>query len=493
MKKKSFEKKIESKAFPIVGVGASAGGLEAFEQFFRKMPPDSGMAFLLVPHLDPGHASMLTEILQRTTGMPVVEAQDQMAVAPNQVYVIPPNRNMAIFHGTIQLSVPEVSHGHRMPIDSFLRSLAEEQGEKAIGVILSGTGTDGTLGLRAIHGAGGVSFVQDPSTAKYDGMPTSAVRSGLAAYVLPVEKMPEQLMTYVKTFFEKRVKPAAPVAAARSALNKVMLLLRSRTGHDFSLYKQSTISRRIERRMTIHSREDTNTYAHYLQEHPEEVKRLFKGLLITVTSFFRDPEAFAVLKKDILPQLFEHKPEHYIFRIWVPGCATGEEAYSIAILFREYMDDSKQEFKVQIYSTDIDEDSIAQARSGVYPTPITTDVSPERLRRFFVKEETGYRVKKEIREMIIFATQNVIKDPPFTQLDLVGCRNLLIYLEPELQNRLISAFHYALKPGGILFLSPSESIGSHLDLFKPINKKWKFFQAKASIFSDRAGVTAVSP
>jgi two-component system CheB/CheR fusion protein len=375
-----------------------------------------------------------------------------------------------------------------MPINSFLRSLADEQGEKAIGVILSGTGTDGTLGLRAIHGAGGVCFVQDPSTAKYDGMPTSAIKSGLAAYVLPVEKMPEQLMTYVKTFFEKRVKPAAPVAAARSDLNKVMLLLRSRTGHDFSLYKQSTIYRRVERRMTVHSIADTNTYARYLQEHPEEVKLLFKDLLITVTSFFRDPEAFAVLKKDILPQLFEHKPEHYIFRIWVPGCATGEEAYSIAILFREGMDDSKQEFKVQIYSTDIDEDSIAQARSGVYPTPITTNVSPERLRRFFVKEETGYRVKKEIREMVVFATQNVIKDPPFTKLDLVVCRNLLIYLEPELQNRLISAFHYALKPGGILFLSPSESIGSSLDLFKPINKKWKFFQAKASIFSDRAVV-----
>jgi two-component system CheB/CheR fusion protein len=488
MKKKSFEKKIENKAFPIVGMGASAGGLEAFEQFFRKMPADSGMAFVLVPHLDPGHASMLTEILQRTTVMPVLEAKNQMAVAPNQVYVIPPNRDMAIFHGTLQLSVPEVSHGKRMLIDSFLRSLAEEQGEKAIGVILSGTGTDGTLGLRAIHGAGGASFVQDPATAKYDGMPTSAVQSGLAAYVLPVEKMPEQLMTYVKTFFEKRIKPAPPVSVARSALNKVMLLLRSRTGHDFSLYKQTTISRRIERRMTVHCIEDTNTYARYLQEHPGEVKLLLKELLITVTSFFRDPEAFAVLKKEILPQLFEHKPENYIFRIWVPGCATGEEAYSIAILFREYMDDSKQEFKVQIYSTDIDEDSIAQARSGVYPTHITTDVSPERLRRFFVKEESGYRVKKEIREMIIFATQNVIKDPPFTKLDLVGCRNLLIYLEPELQNRLISAFHYALKPGGILFLSPSESIGSTLDLFKPINRKWKFFQAKASIFSDRAVV-----
>jgi two-component system CheB/CheR fusion protein len=475
-------------SFPIIGLGASAGGLEAFEQFFRHVAPNCGMAFVLVSHLDPGHASMLTEILQRITTMPVVEVQDQMAVAPNQVYVIPPNRDMAIFHGALQLSVPAGPRGQRMPIDSFLRSLAEEQGEKAICVILSGTGTDGTLGLRAIHGTGGVSFVQDPSTAKYDGMPTSAVWSGLATYVLPVEKMPEQLMTYAKTLFEKKIKPAPLVSAATSALNKIMLLLRSRTGHDFSLYKQSTIHRRIERRMTVHSIENTDTYARYLQEHPQEVQLLFKELLINVTNFFRDPEPFAVLKTDILPQLFEHKPENYTFRIWVPGCATGEEAYSIAILFSEYMDDSKQEFKVQIYSTDIDKDSIAQARSGVYPTNIVIDVSPERLRRFFVKEETGYRVKKEIREMVIFATQNVIKDPPFTKLDLVSCRNLLIYLEPELQNRLITVFHYALKPDGILFLSPSESIGSHLDLFKPINKKWKFFQAKASISSTRAVV-----
>jgi two-component system CheB/CheR fusion protein len=471
--------------FPIIGVGASAGGLEAFEQFFRYMPSDSGMAFVLVPHLDPGHASMLTEILQRITTMPVVEAQDQMAVAPNRVYVIPPNRDMTIFHGALQLSAPAVPRGQRMPIDFFLRSLAEEQGEKAIGVILSGTGTDGTLGLRAIHGAGGVSFVQDPSTAKYDGMPTSVVQSGLATYVLPVEKMPEQLLTYVKTLFEHKVGPLPPAPAATSALNKIMLLLRSKTGHDFSLYKQSTIYRRIERRMTVHSIEETDSYARYLQEHPEEVQLLFKELLINVTSFFRDPEAFAVLKTDILPRLFAHKPENYVFRVWAPGCATGEETYSIAILFREHMDEARQEFKVQIYSTDIDEDAIAAARSGVYPPNIAIDVSPERLRRFFVKEETGYRVKKEIREMIIFATQNVIKDPPFTRLDLVSCRNLLIYLEADLQSRLISAFHYVLKPDGILFLGPAESVGSFTDLFKPISKKWKLYQSKPSLASTR--------
>ncbi len=476
--------------FPIIGLGASAGGLEAFEQFFRHLSPESGMAFILVPHLDPGHASLLTEILQRTTSMPVVEAQDEMKVMRNHVYVIPPNRDMGIFNGALQLSVPGMPRGQRMPIDSFFRSLAEDQGEKAIGGILSGTGTDGTLGLRAIHGAGGVSFVQDPATAKYDGMPLSAVRSGLATYVLPVEKIPAQLMTYVKTLFGRKVKPEPQVVpAAAGALNKILMLLRSRTGHDFSLYKQSTIHRRIERRMTVHGLEDTGTYARYLQEHPEEVHALFKELLINVTSFFRDPEAFEALKKDILPKLFENKPENYVFRIWVPGCSTGEETYSIAIIFREHMDETRQEFKVQIYATDIDEDAITQARSGIYPPNITMDISPERVRRFFIKEESGYRVKKEIREMIVFAAQNAIKDPPFTRLDLVSCRNLLIYLEPVLQNRLIPTFHYALKPDGVLFLSPSEGIGSYTDLFKPISKKWRFYQARVSIGAARPVMT----
>ena len=479
----------QDNSFPIIGIGASAGGLEAFEEFFRFMPPESGMAFVLIPHLDPDHASMLTDILQRITAMPVMEAKDQMPVAPNHVYVIPPNRDMTIFHGKLQLIVPEGPRGHRMLIDSFFRSLAEDQGEKAICVILSGSGTDGTLGLRAIHGAGGVSFVQDPTTAKYDGMPGSAVHSGLATYVFPVEKIPDQLTTYVKTFFKKGIKPETILPQAPKSLNKILAVLRTKTGHDFSLYKQNTISRRIDRRMINHGISDTAVYTRYLQEHQEEVSLLFQELLINVTSFFRDPGAFATLKTDILPKLFDQKPENHVFRVWVAGCATGEEAYSIAMTFREYMDERKQEFKVQIYSTDIDDDAIAVARSGSYLFNISIDVSPERLRRFFVKEEKGFRVKKEIREMIVFAIQNVIKDPPFTKLDLVSCRNLLIYLEPELQNRLIPTFHYALNPGGFLFLSPSESIGNQPDLFAPVSRKWKFYMAKQSMDSTRGVMT----
>jgi len=465
-------------------MGASAGGLEAFEQFFRSVPPDSGMAFVLVSHLDPSHASILTEILQRTTAMPVVEAQDQMAVAPNGVYVIPPNRDMAIFHGVLQLSVPEQPRGQRMPIDAFLRSLADDQGENAIGIILSGTGTDGTLGLRAILGAGGVSLVQEPATAKYDGMPASAIQAGYATHVLPVEKMPEVLLAGIHTLAVRQEEPPAP--AAVSGMNRILMLLRSGTGHDFSLYKKSTIGRRIERRMSQHNIENTEIYARYLKEHPAEVHTLFKELLINVTSFFRDAEAFAALKQDILPLLFEGKPEGYVFRLWVAGCASGEEAYSIAMLLREFMDEKRQEFKIQIYATDLDEDAITVARAGIYPPNIAQDVHPERLRRFFVKDEAGYRVKKDIREMVVFATQNIIKDPPFTRLDLLSCRNLMIYLEPELQKRLIPAFHYALKPGGVLFLSPSESIGNHLELFTAINRKWKFYRATGTIASTRA-------
>ena len=470
--------------FPIVGIGASAGGLDAFEQFFRHVPPDCGMAFVLVPHLDPGHASILSEILQRSTSMSVHEAQDQITVAPNCVYVIPPNRDMAIFHGALQLSVPERPRGLRMPIDTFLRSLAEDKGERSVGIILSGTGTDGTLGLRAITGAGGVSLVQDPATAKYDGMPNSAIQAGYATHVLPADKMPEVLLGSVRALTVPREAPAA-----MSGMSRILMLLRSATGHDFSLYKKSTINRRIERRMSQHDIKDIESYARYLKEHPTEAQALFKELLINVTSFFRDPEGFAVLKKDILPQLFAGKSEGHVFRCWVVGCATGEEAYSIAILLREYMDEAHQEFKIQIYATDLDEDAITLARAGVYPPNIGQDVSPERLRRFFIKEEAGFRVKKDIREMVVFAIQNAIKDPPFTRLDLLSCRNLMIYLEPEIQNRLIPVFHYALNPGGALFLSPSESVGKHHDLFTPLSRKWKLYRVIPSVTSTRAIMT----
>jgi len=463
---KSTLPKIKDNRFLIVGLGASAGGLEAFEQFFRHVPSDSGLAFVLVSHLDPSHASILTEILQRSTVIPVIEAQDQMKVAPNCVYVIPPNCEMTIFHGALQLNLPKQPHSGRMPIDIFLYALAEDQGEQAVGIILSGTGTDGTLSLHAILDAGGVSLVQEPTTAKFDGMPRSAIQAGYASWVLPVEKMPEALLSGEHV----------PILIPKSALNQIMILLRSATGHDFSCYKKSTIGRRLERRMNQHDINNADLYVHYLKDNPAEVALLFKELLINVTSFFRDPEVFITLKQEIFPQLREGKTENDVFRIWVAGCATGEEAYSIAILLREFMIETRQMFTVQIYATDIADDPIAIARTGLYPLSIVQDVTPERLSRFFSKEENGYRIKKEIRDMVVFAIQNVIKDPPFTRLDLLSCRNLMIYLEAELQNRLIPAFHYALKPGGILLLSPSEGIGNHTDLFAPLSRKWKIYR-----------------
>jgi len=473
----------------IVGIGASAGGLEAYDEFFRSMPADSGVAFVLIQHLDPDHPSRLAEIIQRSTDMLVVEATDEMPVLPNRVHIIPPNRDMAIFHGVLQLSFPDQPRGQRMPIDAFFRSLADDQGEQAVGIILSGTGTDGTLGLRAIVGAGGLSLVQSPPSAKYDGMPSSAIKAGYAARVLAAEDMPEALLSDIRHISRhkqtRQPVTATTTATATSGLNRILMLLRALTGHDFSQYKKSTIGRRIERRMSQHDLADMDIYARYLKENPAEIQALFKELLINVTSFFRDPEAFAILKQEILPLLANNKPEGYVFRIWVAGCASGEEAYSLAIVLREFMEENHCEFKVQLYATDLDDDAIIFARTGVYPPNIAQDVQPDRLLRFFVKEDTGYRVKKDIREMVVFAVQSVIKDPPFTKLDLLCCRNLMIYLEPDLQNRLIPAFHYALKPGGVLFLSPSESTGNHPELFTAQNRKWKFYRALHSPTSTR--------
>ena len=481
-------------SFPIIGIGASAGGLEAFELFFKSVPADSGMAFVLVSHLDPSHASMLAEILQRITTFPVIEAENQMKVMPDHVYIIPPNRELTIFHRALQLSVPGQLHGQRMPIDTFLRSLAEDTGEKAIAVILSGSGTDGTLGLRAVQGAGGVSFVQDPATAKYDGMPLSAIQAGLATYILPPGAMYGEIAAYVRYYVLRKIPAPLPAEPdGKHPFIRILQLLRTKTGHDFSLYKQNTIRRRIERRMAAHSLDDTDAYARYLAENPAEVHLLFKELLINVTSFFRDPEAFELLKNEILPSLLANKPEDGVFRVWVAGCATGEEAYSIAMVLRECMDIARHPFKVQIYGTDIDDDAIGVARSGSYPPNISIDVPPERLRRFFTKEESGFRIKKEIREMVIFAVQNVVKDPPFTRLDMLSCRNLLIYFEPELQNRLIPTFHYALIPGGVLFLSPSESIGRFTDLFSPVSRKWKFYSARQFVPTARPSMVFALP
>ena len=479
---------LQTVKFPIVCLGASAGGLEALEEFFQHTPVDSGLAFVVIQHLSPTHVSILTEILQRTTTMSVIEVQDHMQVQANTVYIIPPNRDMSILHGKLQLSIPEKPHGQNLPIDFFMRSLAEDQGENGMGVILSGTGSDGTLGLRAIVGAGGVSFAQEPATAKYDGMPASAIKAGYVNHILAVEKIPDMMIANAhKRGFSQKVIPTPEVS---SSLTRILAHIRFVTGQDFSQYKKSTIGRRIERRMAQHNIDDSEVYLRFLKDNLTEVHTLFKELLINVTSFFRDTEAFALLQTEVLPRLLRDKPEDYVFRVWVAGCATGEEAYTIAILLREYMDENHQEIKVQIYSTDLDDDAIAIARAGVYPSNIVQDVSAERLNRFFIKEEAGYRIKKEIREMVVFAVHNVVKEPPFTRLDLLSCRNLMIYLEPELQNRLLPLFHYALKFGGVLFLSQSESIGNHIELFTSLNRKWKFYLSSNSASSSRTLMTS---
>lgn len=478
------ESEQSARPFPIVGIGASAGGLEAFEAFFRACPADSGIGFVLVPHLDPDHVSLLTEILQRSTAMPVVEALDQVAVAPNHVYVIPPNREMSIIDRVLQLQLPEQPRGQRMPIDGFLRALAEDQAERAIGIILSGTATDGTLGLRAIFGAGGACLVQDPASARYDGMPQSAIAAGYATHVLPVEEMPALLLQITRKSAYRLGLPSVQPEQTLSGINQILLQLRSATGHDFSRYKKSTIARRIDRRMAQHAIDDLAVYARFLKDNPAEIQALFKELLINVTNFFRDPEAFIALKISILPSLLAAKPAGSMFRVWVAGCASGEEAYSIAMVLQELLDEATltraPAWDFQIFATDLDDDAIATARAGSYPPNIAQDVTPERLQQFFTKDETGFKVKKRIREKVVFAVHSVIKDPPFTKLDLLSCRNLLIYLETEQQERLVPSFHYALNPDGVLFLSNSESIANHPELFAALDRKWKFYRAKAS-------------
>ncbi|TKB05968.1 chemotaxis protein CheB [Desulforhopalus sp. IMCC35007] len=472
--------------FPIVGIGASAGGLEAFESFFKAMPATPGIAFVLVAHLDPTHTSILPELIQNKTKMKVLQVTDNMKVQANHVYIIPPNKEMAILNGSLQLMEMLKPRGANLPIDSFLRSLAQDQGSNASCIILSGTGTDGTLGLRAIKGEAGMTMVQDEESAKYNGMPRSAIATGLVDYVLPADKMPEQLLKYVKHVTETSTsKVFDKDEKLQNGLKKIFILLRAGTGHDFSLYKKNTILRRIERRMHVHQLDDIEAYVRYLQESERERVVLFKELLIGVTSFFRDTKAFELLKKTYLPTLLKEKPEGYSVRIWVPGCSSGEEVYSIAMIIQECMEEMGHRFNIQIFGTDIDEEAINAARAGIYPDSISADISPERLKKFFTKDENHFKVKKLIREMVVFAQQNIIKDPPFTKLDMLSCRNLLIYFGPELQNIILPIFHYSLKNDGVLFLGSSESIGHANDLFKSLDSKWKIFQRISSGLSGR--------
>jgi len=482
--------------FPVVGIGASAGGLEAFEQFFAHLPAatESGMAIVLVQHLDPTHKSILGDLVTRYTRMQVHEVEDGMVVEPNCVYIIPPNKDMALLHGTLRLMEPDAPRGLRLPIDFFFRSLAQDQGERAICIVLSGTGTDGTLGLKAIKEVGGMAMAQDPQSAKYDGMPRSAIATGLVDYILPAREMPEQLIAYVQHAFGRAPRKAPDALPKAADLHKkIFVLLRAQTGHDFSYYKQNTVRRRIERRLALHQIEKLDAYVRYLQQNPLEIEALFRELLIGVTSFFRDPETFEVLAEQAIPRLLTGKAPGEPLRVWVPGCSTGEEAYSIAMLLQEQVEAKRLDLKIQVFATDIDREAIDKARAGVYPNSIAADVSPERLGRFFRQEDTAYRIKKMIRDLVVFAVQNVAEDPPFSRIDLISCRNLLIYMEPELQKKVVPLFHYALKQDGFLLLGSSESIGEFVDLFAALDRKWKLYQRKGSVAPRAVMLDFLSP
>ena len=486
--------------FPVVGIGASAGGLAAFEAFFSAMPADSGVAFILVQHLAPDHKSMLVELIARHTRMQVFEVEDGMVVQPNCIYVIAPNFDMAFINGALQLLPPGAPRGHRCPVDFFFRSLAQDHHARAIGIVLSGTGSDGAQGIRAIKGEGGMAMAQNSESTQYDGMPRSAVATGLVDFVLAPAEMPAQLMAYINHAFTDHASAAlsqstAPVLRVDDTLKKIFVLLRAQTGHDFSGYKVNTIHRRVERRMAVNQIVQKDDYILYLRKNPAEVDALFRDLLIGVTSFFRDPDAFRALEDEAIVRLLSNKAASAPIRVWVPGCSTGEEAYSIAILLQERMDALKTSFKLTVFATDLDSAAIEHARAGVYPASIADDISPERLARYFSEEPGGgfFRIKKLIRDILVFSEQSVIKDPPFSRLDLISCRNLLIYMGPELHKKLMPLFHYSLNQAGFLFLGTSESVGEFVELFATLNRTQKLFQRKDDGSTQRLSLTRFLP
>ncbi|OIO54189.1 MAG: chemotaxis protein CheB [Alphaproteobacteria bacterium CG_4_10_14_0_2_um_filter_63_37] len=464
--------------FAIVGIGASAGGLEALELFFAHLPADCGMAFVVVLHLDPTHKGMMPELLGRTTTMPVVQAKSRMRVLPNHVYVIPPNHDLSILHDTLHLLDPSAPRGLRLPIDFFLRTLAQDRSDLAVAIILSGMGSDGAQGVRVIKEMGGLVLVQDPTTAKFNGMPNSAVATGMVDVVAPIEALPRRLLDCMG--HPSSLSPPSPpnIRGKSEALDTIFILLRAHTGHDFSLYKQTTVLRRIERRMGVHQIDRIDQYLRFLRETPQELTLLFKELLIGVTSFFRDPQAWLDLQEQGLPLLLDQAPDGATLRGWVAGCSSGEEAYSLAIAFKEALArlQPPRHLSLQIFATDLDPDAIVQARQGLYPAHLVAHLGPERLNRFFVAEGGEYRIAPVIREMVVFAQQNLIMDPPFTKLDILTCRNLLIYLGAPLQKRLLPLFHYCLNPGGLLFLGSAETLGGFEDRFDPLSPKSRLFR-----------------
>jgi two-component system CheB/CheR fusion protein len=477
----------KNNCFPIVGIGASAGGLEALEQFFSNMPINSGMAFVVIQHLDPTHKGLLTELIQRITKMPVVTATDRLQVEPDSVYIIPSNRSMSILNGALHLFEPMEPRGLRLPIDIFLRSLADDRNEQSIGIILSGMGSDGSIGLKAIKEKDGLVLVQEPGTAKFDGMPKSAIDSVLVDVIASAIELPGKLVSFNKRNLSIR-SSSAHGGKDINSLEKVIIILRLQTGHDFSSYKKATMYRRIERRMNIHQIDKMASYVRYVQDNQAEADILFKELLIGVTSFFRNPEVWEVMIKKAMPLLFKTLPDDYIIRAWIPACSTGEEAYSLAMAFLEAMEESKIEknLYLHIFATDIDSNAIDRARKGVYPFNIRADVPATRLDRFFTKEDSQYRINQEIRDMVVLAPHNVIRDPPFTKVDIISCRNLLIYMESELQKKLLYLFHASLNNNGLLLLGNSENNGINNDLFIPVDPLLRIYQR--SKLSKPAGV-----
>jgi len=479
-KKVASARKASSKdagKFPIIGIGASAGGLEALEQFLGNVAENSGMAYVVIQHLDPTQKGMLPELLQRISRMKVFQAKDRMPVKVNCVYVIPPNSSMSILNGVLHLFEPIETRGMRLPIDFFFRSLADDRKDLSIGIILSGMGSDGSTGLRAIKEKNGIVMVQEPSSAKFDSMPRSAIDSVLVDIVAPAEELPAKLVEFLKNIPAIRLDLVIDTKD-KSSLDKIIFLLRNYTGNDFTLYKRNTLYRRIERRMSVHKIDKIISYVHFLQGNPKEVEILFKELLIGVTNFFRDPAVWEKLKEVVIPDIISHSQTGTSLRAWIPACSTGEEAYSLAIVFKEALEKVKPHggLSLQIFATDLDAEAIEIARRGLFPANIAADVSSERLSRFFILSDEGYRIKTEIREMVIFAKHNLILHPPFTRIDILSCRNLLIYMDPELQKKLIGLFYYSINSDGIMLLGSSETLGSQSHLFTTVDTKLKIYK-----------------
>ncbi|MDR6943176.1 CheR family methyltransferase [Mucilaginibacter pocheonensis] len=472
------------RAFPIIGMGGSAGSFKAFEKFFTHMPADCGMAFIIVIHLDPQHKARVADLIQNYTRMPVIEAENGILVEQGHVYIIPPHKDISIHYGKLVTVDFGESKNRHMTIDYFLQSLADDQWNNAVAIIFSGMGTDGETGLRMVKEKLGMAMVQDPDSAEYSSMPRSAINTGLADYVLPPEEMPLKLIQYLNhpVLNENARDLAISETKTNQVIQNILLQLRSSVGHDFSLYKKSTIRRRIDRRIAFNQLPDYVQYANFLKDNSQEIEILFNELLIGVTKFFRDKEAFEILQKKLL-DLLSQKPADEPVRIWVAGCSTGEEAYSIAILVMECQEqiNRKHQAKVQIFATDLDIKAIEHARQGIYYGNITADVSPERIERFFIRNNDGFSAKKELREMIVFAQHNLIKDAPFTRLDLLCCRNVMIYLTNDLQKKILPLFHYSLMPKGLMFMGPAETIGSFGSLFKTIDGKWKLFEKQEAV------------